>query len=116
MPEGIEGHHQLQHQEGRSEIPPTSLPEHGQDELRAEKEGVREIAEHLRDVELESARMQAFADYADREKELASKNGDAKMIDETIRQRRNGMRGYKKEYDQIPTIIGAYSGALLKSL
>jgi hypothetical protein len=107
---------QPQHHEGASEIPPTSLPEHGQDELRDEKEGIRAIVEHLRNAKLESARFQAFADYADRENELANKHGDTKMIDETIRQRINGMRGYKKEYDLIPTITSSYEGVLRKRL
>jgi hypothetical protein len=113
----IEGRdRQPQYHEERSEISPTSIPEHGQDELRNEKKGIQAIVEHLRDAELESARFQAFADYADRENELSSKYGDAKMIDETIRQRINGMRRYKKEHDLIPTITSVYNRALMNRL
>ena len=97
MSEGVEGQPQLQPQE-------VSIPS-------AEKEGIREIAERLKDAKLESPEFQAFADFADKQQE-----GDTKLLEETIRQRRNGMRGYKAAYDQMPKVTDAYSSALLKRL
>ena len=97
-------------------MPELGEGQHQEVRIKSEEEGIQEIVEHLRGAELESARFQAFADYADWQNELAKENGDVKIINETIRQRKNGMREYKKEYDQLPKVIGPYIRALRNTL
>lgn len=68
-------------------------------------EAIRTIEQHIKDAELGSARFQAFADYADYleanvHSGLLKKEVDVRLIEETIRQRKNGVMGYKREFGQ----------------
>jgi hypothetical protein len=86
-------------------------------ELTPEQKGQQKIVEFLKDSELESPRFQAFTDYADLEYANLSKTlglgapSDAPNIDfvrETIRQRKNGVKGYLREHEQVISVAGDY--------
>src|SRR5919106_1590701 len=74
-------------------------------ELTPTEKSIQKIEEHIKDAKLSSARFQAFADYADYleaniHSGLLKKEVDVCLIEETIRQRKNGVMGYKSEFDQ----------------
>jgi hypothetical protein len=77
-------------------------------DLSATEQAMRDIEEHIGGAELGSARFQAFADYADHASAEVSlqkspSNSIVQMefslINETIRQRKNGNTGYKMEFE-----------------
>jgi hypothetical protein len=85
-------------------------------EIKSRIDRTREkIVEHLKKVELDSPRFQAFADYADLYY-AAYGQDDANegvlaynptLIAETIRQRRNGcIKGYNSEFERIMVLAG----------
>jgi hypothetical protein len=91
--------------------------------IAEERIAKQKILEHLKYAKLESPRFQAFCDYADLQNasEFIRKppppegirlmpdllfNPD--MIAETIRQRSNGIKGYKKELYQIVDVTRDY--------
>jgi hypothetical protein len=76
-------------------------------ELTSIEKTIQKIEEHIKDAKLDSPIFQAFADYADfvNAESLLRQNRHSSMfqmehslIKETIRQRQNGIIGYKKEY------------------
>ena len=78
-------------------------------EKRLETSGLarQKIEEHINDAELDSTRFQAFADYVDfKEAQFWCSDGgnfsmfEARLIliEETIRQRTNQVRGYRREF------------------
>lgn len=87
---------------------------------RAELERVEQnIVAHLEGAGLESVRWKAFADFVDREEAFALSGGDQGrkdirlgLIDETIRQRVNELKGYKKERGLFETIAHDYRVAM----
>ena len=104
----------------RRNIPP---PEGA--ELTPEEKARQKIIEHLKDAELESPRFQAFADYADLQEQIGLQRKlnhlfkidkvevtGSPMIKETIRQRKNGRKGYKREYELVEDITEDYYEAL----
>jgi hypothetical protein len=79
----------------------------------------QEIVDHLEGAGLESARWKAFADFADREEAIVLAQGDEgrnnirlALIEETIRQRKNEVKGYKTEYGIFETVGKAYMTAM----
>jgi len=79
----------------------------------------QKIVDHLDDAGLESARWMAFADYADRDEAFVLSHGDKErkdirlgLIDETIRQRKNEIKGYKNEDGLLETIVKNYRVAI----
>jgi hypothetical protein len=83
---------------------------------RAELERAEQnIIAHLEGAGLESVRWKAFTDFVDREEAFVQAKGDQKrtdvrlaIIDETIRQRKNELKGYKKEYGLLGPVIREY--------
>jgi hypothetical protein len=89
----------------------------------AEEKAQQKILEHLRDANLESPRFQAFCDYTDLQNAsefirkppqpeslrfMPDQLFNAVMIAETIRQRANGSRGYKRELHQLIDVTRDY--------
>jgi hypothetical protein len=89
----------------------------------AEEKARQKIVEYLKDAKLESPQFQAFCDYADLQygSELILKPRlpqglrfmpdqlfNADMIAETIRQRSNGIKGYKRELYQVVDVTRDY--------
>src|SRR2546428_442859 len=94
-------------------VPPP--PNHEASELSPLEKVQQRIVEHLNDATLESPRFQAFCDIADREyaqSVMYTSDSDGRgylrdmigHVEETIRQRKNGTKGYKKEFDVIDTM------------
>ena len=76
-------------------------------ELTPTENVLREIEEYYKGTDLTSARFQAFADYIDyldakyvQKHKVRDKQAGIPLIEETIRQRKNGLMGYKKEFDR----------------
>ena len=67
----------------------------------------RNIEEYVGNPELGSSRFQAFADYVDWQEAqfLADKNKShelrSALIEENIRQRKNGVSGYQREFETV---------------
>jgi hypothetical protein len=79
----------------------------------------QKIVDHLENAGLDSVRWKAFADYVDREEAAVFSYSDEErkdirlcLIDETIRQRKNEVKGYKKEYDLLETVAKDYIEAM----
>ena len=93
--------------------PRRSIPPPESAELTPEDKARQRIVEHLQDAELESPRFQAFADYTDLQNShewLPRPNRifNADMVRETTRQRINGTKGYKREYEQVQGMVDDY--------
>src|SRR5438067_1215971 len=85
---------------------PLALKENAQSTFTAK--AIEEITSDLRGEKLESARFQAFADYADHlvaDEQVRSSPESTlflirySLIQETKRRRNNGLQGYKKAYE-----------------
>jgi hypothetical protein len=78
--------------------------------LTPTNEIVEEMTNYIKGERLESTKFQAFADYADYMFAVSKMRGSSDnilfqfeycLIQETKRQRKNGVRGYKEEYEEI---------------
>ena len=89
---------------GGSEVHPAPLADREQDQFWSEDRGRQKIIESLKGYEQGTPRFEAFCDYVDllETTRKDSENGiKTAMIEETIRQRKNGVKGYKKEFDSM---------------
>jgi hypothetical protein len=87
-------------------------------ELTPEQKGRQKIVEYLSNAEIESPRFQAFTDYADLEYAnlretlgalaAPSDTPNIDFVRETIRQRKNGVKGYLREHEQVISTAGDY--------
>jgi hypothetical protein len=78
-----------------------------------------EIETYVQDAELEDPRVQALADFSDLCSAQFPNRGikDVYSVDhiqETIRKRKNGMRGYIRAYDEVTQLAGALHAAVFE--
>jgi hypothetical protein len=106
MSETIEGHQ-----------PVDPSPENDPLKFERVEKAEQKIIDHLKDTALESPRFQAFADFVDFREATSHMPGERDeikkaMIEETIRQRKNGVKGYKTEFELIGETTHDYWQAL----
>src|SRR3954466_4456210 len=93
--------------------------------LTLKEQAIDNIENYIKDAELDSSRFQAFADYVDHldakkrsermlhDEDRTERRSKLNLIEETIRQRQNGIRGYKEEFDNVPQLIVPLEKALV---
>src|SRR4051812_17860237 len=111
-----------------SEISPGQQPRPAERvEITPKEQALKKVEEQLNQSAMESPQFQAFADYIDymrAETDLeiddsnnpyTSQQKDMKycLIEETIRQRRNGVLGYEQAYDNASLLIQNVRSAAL---
>jgi hypothetical protein len=103
-----------------SEFNSESSPEIGK--LIPKEVAKQEIEKYLQDAELGSPRFNAFSDYVDKNYATAFKENNIEsqlrlsMIEETIRQRTNGVKGYKAAFENMPDFEGGLRRAIASDL